>query len=63
MIGLSRKATVYKTLNITPAEALNGSTVLHTIALLHGAQLLRVHDVQPAVEAVKLVQAYKAAPA
>ncbi len=57
MTGLSRKATVYKTLNITPEEALNGTTVLHTIALLNGASILRVHDVKEAVEAVKLVGA------
>lgn len=58
LIGLSRKATVYKTLNITAAEALNGTTVLNTIGLLNGASLLRVHDVKEAVQAVKLVQEY-----
>lgn len=57
MTGLSRKATVYKILGITPEEALNGTTVLHTIALLNGASILRVHDVREAVEAVKLVGA------
>jgi dihydropteroate synthase len=57
MVGLSRKSTIYKTLNITAADALNGSTVLHTIALLRGANILRVHDVKEAMEAVKLVQA------
>jgi dihydropteroate synthase len=46
LVGLSRKGTVYKTLNITPELALNGSTVLHTIALLNGATILRVHDVK-----------------
>ena len=61
MVGLSRKGTVYKTLGVSAEEALNGSTVLHTIALLHGAQLLRVHDVKEAAEAVKLVAAYGAA--
>jgi dihydropteroate synthase len=59
MVGLSRKATVYKTLGITPAEALNGTTVLHTMALLNGATILRVHDVKEAVEAIRLVQAVK----
>jgi dihydropteroate synthase len=54
MVGLSRKATVYKTLQITAEEALNGTTVLHTIALLNGATILRVHDVKEAVQAVKL---------
>ena len=57
LIGLSRKATVYKTLGITAAEALNGTTVLHTLALLQGASILRVHDVKEAVQAVKLLQA------
>jgi dihydropteroate synthase len=56
MVGLSRKGTIYKTLQTTPEEALNGTTVLHTIALLHGASILRVHDVKEAVEAVKLVR-------
>ncbi len=56
MIGLSRKASIYKTLNTTAEEALNGTTVLNTIALLHGASILRVHDVKQAVEAVKLVR-------
>ena len=57
LIGLSRKATVWKTLTITADEALNGTTVLNTIALLKGASILRVHDVKEAVEAVKLTQA------
>ena len=59
MVGLSRKSTIYKTLNISAEEALNGTTVLHTIALLNGASILRVHDVKPAVEAIKLVNAYQ----
>ncbi|MGI8597811.1 MAG: dihydropteroate synthase [Chitinophagaceae bacterium] len=59
LIGLSRKATIYKTLGITADEALNGTTVLNTISLLKGADILRVHDVKEAVEAVKLVQAFK----
>jgi dihydropteroate synthase len=57
MTGLSRKGTVYRTLGITAEEALNGTTVLHTVALLNGAHILRVHDVREAVEAVKLVEA------
>jgi dihydropteroate synthase len=57
LAGLSRKGTVYKTLGIQPEDALNGSTVLHTIALMNGASILRVHDVKPAVEAVKLFMA------
>jgi dihydropteroate synthase len=56
MVGLSRKATVYKTLKTTAEQALNGTTVLHTIALLNGANILRVHDVKEAVEAIKLVK-------
>jgi dihydropteroate synthase len=58
LVGLSRKSTVYKTLNITADEALNGSTVVHTMALLNGANILRVHDVKEAVEAVELYKAY-----
>ncbi len=60
MTGLSRKATIYKTLGVTAAEALNGTTVMHTMALMNGASILRVHDVKEAVEAVKLYLAYSA---
>ena len=56
--GLSRKSTVYKTLGITAEEALNGTTVMNTLALLNGANILRVHDVKEAVEAIKLVGKY-----
>jgi dihydropteroate synthase len=59
LVGLSRKATVYKTLLTTADKALNGTTVLHTIALLNGANILRVHDVKEAAEAIQLVKAYK----
>ena len=55
LIGISRKSMIYKTLKTTPQEALNGTTVLNTIALMKGADILRVHDVKEAVEAVKLV--------
>ncbi|HEY0750957.1 MAG TPA: dihydropteroate synthase [Chitinophagaceae bacterium] len=61
MVGLSRKATVYKSLSITPDQALNGTTVMHTIALLNGANILRVHDVKEAMEAIKLISLYKEA--
>lgn len=61
LAGLSRKATIYKTLGITVDEALNGTTVLNTIALLNGASLLRVHDVKEAKEAARLFSAYKIA--
>lgn len=55
LVGLSRKSMIWRTLGITPDEALNGTTTLNTIALLKGASILRVHDVKEAVEAVKLV--------
>ncbi|HEY1021372.1 MAG TPA: dihydropteroate synthase, partial [Flavisolibacter sp.] len=54
LAGLSRKGTVYKTLHTTPEKALNGTTVLHTIALLNGATMLRAHDVKEAKEAIDL---------
>jgi dihydropteroate synthase len=54
LVGISRKAAIYKTLDITAEEALNGTTVLNTMALQNGASVLRVHDVKAAVEAVKL---------
>ena len=54
LVGLSRKSLIYKTLQTTPQEALNGTTVLNTIALTNGANILRVHDVKEAVEVVKL---------
>jgi dihydropteroate synthase len=57
LVGLSRKSTIYKTLGVTAAEALNGTTVLNTIALQKGAHILRVHDVKEAIEAVKLTAA------
>jgi dihydropteroate synthase len=58
MAGLSRKSAIYKTLGTDAAGALNGTTVMNTIALLNGANILRVHDVKEAVEAVRLVEAY-----
>lgn len=57
LVGLSRKSTIYKTLGITADEALNGTTVLNSIALMNGALILRVHDVKEAVEAVRLYKA------
>jgi len=53
--GVSRKSMIWKTLSITPEDALNGTTVLNTVALLNGADILRVHDVREAVQAVKLI--------
>ncbi|WP_106793080.1 dihydropteroate synthase [Aquimarina sp. Aq78] len=58
LAGISRKSMIYKTLNNTPQEALNGTTSLNTIALLNGASILRVHDVKEAVECIHLVDAY-----
>jgi dihydropteroate synthase len=55
LIGLSRKSTIYKTLGITAAEALNGTTVLNTVGLLNGAHMVRVHDVKEAKEAITLI--------
>lgn len=57
LAGLSRKASIWRTLGISAEEALNGTTVLNTIALINGADILRVHDVKEAVETVKLVMA------
>lgn len=54
LVGISRKKMIYGTLGITAAEALNGTTVLNTIALIKGANILRVHDVKEAIEAVKI---------
>lgn len=56
LAGISRKSMINKILGTTPAEALNGTTVMNTIALLKGADILRVHDVKEAVEAVKIYQ-------
>ena len=59
LVGLSRKSMIYKTLNIKADKALNGSTALHTISLIKGANILRVHDVKEAVECIKLVEELK----
>ena len=59
MAGISRKSMIHRSLNISASEALNGTTVLNTLALNNGARLLRVHDVREAVEAVKLVSLYQ----
>ncbi|MBQ4820646.1 dihydropteroate synthase [Aquimarina sp. MMG016] len=59
LAGVSRKSMIYKTLNNTPSESLNGTTSLNTIALLNGASILRVHDVKEAVECIKLVRTYQ----
>ena len=59
LIGLSRKSMIYKVLESSPQEALNGTTALHTIALLKGANITRAHDVKEAMECVKLVEVLK----
>ena len=58
LCGLSRKSTIYKTLGISTENALNGTTVLNTLAIQNGADILRVHDVKEAVEVVKLMEVY-----
>lgn len=60
LVGISRKSMIYKLLGTTPEEALNGTTALNTIALMKGANILRVHDVKAAVEAVTIVEKMKA---
>jgi dihydropteroate synthase len=60
LVGVSRKSMIYRLLGTTPQEALNGTTVLDTICLLKGADILRVHDVREAVETVKIVEAMNA---
>ena len=56
LVGVSRKSMIWKTLSVTPGEALNGTSVLHAVALLNGADILRVHDVREAVQAVQLIE-------
>ena len=58
LLGISRKSLIYKTLNIEPEDALNGTTILNTLALLHKVSVLRVHDVKEAVELRKLMKIY-----
>ena len=60
--GLSRKSMIYKVLDSKPEDALTGTNVLHTLALLNGANMLRVHDVREAVETIMLMEAYKNKP-
>lgn len=58
MVGVSRKSMIHKLLDATVEDALNGTTVLNTIALQKGAKILRVHDVKEAVETIKIIQMY-----
>ena len=57
LVGVSRKSMIYKKLETTPGQALNGTTVLHTAAIIKGANILRVHDVKEAKECIELLQA------
>lgn len=59
LIGVSRKSMIYKLLQIEVAEAGNGTSVLNTVALQQGAQILRVHDVKDAHQAVQLIEKLK----
>ena len=59
LAGLSRKSMIYKTLDSTPSEALNGTTVLNTLALTKGATILRVHDVKEAMETIALFEIFE----
>ena len=59
LVGVSRKSMIYRLLEVTPADALNGTTAVHTVALMKGAHLLRVHDVLPAVETIHVVERMK----
>ncbi len=59
LAALSRKSMIYKPLNITPQEALNGTTALNTVALLNGARLLRVHDIPEARQTIKIIENLK----
>ncbi len=61
LAGVSRKSMIYKTLGTTAMDALNGTTVINTLALQNSASILRVHDVKEAVEAIKLFELYKTA--
>lgn len=61
LAGFSRKSMIYKLLQVSPDEALNGTTVLNTVALMKGASMLRVHDAREAIEVVKIVEQIKRA--
>uniref|UniRef100_UPI002431186F dihydropteroate synthase n=1 Tax=Hoylesella nanceiensis TaxID=425941 RepID=UPI002431186F len=61
LVGASRKLMIQQLLNVDAAHSLNGTTVVHTLALMKGASILRVHDVQEAVEAIQIVEQYKQA--
>ena len=56
LVGVSRKSMIYKLLGNQPEDALNGTTVLHTLALQKGANILRVHDVGATIEVIKILR-------
>ncbi len=58
LLGISRKSFIYRSLGITPEESLNGTTVLHTIGLLNGANIIRTHDVKECMQAIQLIKSY-----
>jgi dihydropteroate synthase len=62
LVGVSRKSLIWKTLSTTPDEALNGTTCLNTVAVLKGANILRVHDVKEAAEVCKLISSISSSP-
>jgi dihydropteroate synthase len=59
LVGISRKSMIYKLLDTDQSQALNGTTMLNTVALMKGASILRVHDVKEAMECVKMFKALK----
>jgi dihydropteroate synthase len=59
LVGISRKSMIYKLLETTASDSLNGTSVLNTYSLLNGADILRVHDVKEAVECIKIVSEIK----
>lgn len=61
MVGISRKSMIYKTLNITPEQSLEGSILLQSLAVLNGADIIRTHDVRETVQSLKLIDSYNKA--
>ena len=59
LVGVSRKSMIYKSLQITPHESLNGTSILNTICILNGANFIRVHDVKECKEVVKMINLVK----
>ena len=59
LVGASRKSMIYTLLNVSATEALNGTTVVNTISLTNGANILRVHDVEEALECIKITNQIK----